>query len=288
MNILVTGGEGQIASAIVKEASKDPKIKITLFSKKSLDITSIKKSKKIISIINPEFIINAAAYTAVDSAELNEKKAFQVNQHGVQNLANICASLDIPLIHFSTDYIFDGTGQNPWLEEDETNPVNTYGKTKLAGEEAITNICKKYLIIRTSWVFSNSSNNFVTTILNLAKEQKTIQVVSDQWGGPTSASFIAKTVFEILPNIKNNWGIYNLCQLPYTNWANFAEEIIGIGYKHKLINTKPKIEFISSKNYVTAAKRPKNSRLDVKKINTLFNLKPSSWKHSLLDILKDF
>lgn len=288
MKILLTGGEGQLASEICREAKNHQFISIKNFSKKTLDITEAEESKKLILKESPDLIINAAAYTKVDLAESKKKDAYEINKYGVKTLASICANLDIPLIHFSTDYVFDGTGQNPWLEEDETNPVNTYGKTKLAGEEAITNICKKYLIIRTSWVFSNSSNNFVTTILNLAKEQKTIQVISDQWGGPTSASFIAKTVFEILPNIKNNWGIYNLCQLPYTNWANFAEEIIGIGYKHKLIHTKPKIEFISSKNYITAAKRPKNSRLDVKKINTLFNLKPSSWKHSLLDMLKDF
>lgn len=288
MKILLTGGEGQLASEIFCEASKHKSVSIKNYSKKSLDITKPIELQKVILNYNPDFIINAAAYTKVDLAESKKKDAYDINKYGVENLASICANLDIPLIHFSTDYVFDGSGIHPWNEEDSTNPLNTYGKTKLAGDEAITNICKKYLIIRTSWVFSNKSNNFVTTILNLAKDQKTIQVISDQWGGPTSTSYIAKTIFEILPKIKNNWGIYNLCQLPYTNWANFAEEIVKIGYKYELINTKPKVEFISSKQYITDAKRPTNSRLDVSKINTLFNLKPYSWKESLLDMLNDF
>ena len=284
MKILITGGNGQLAKSIDDIIKENNLYSCILFSKEELDITNIKFVRKFLVQYQPDIVINAAAYTKVDKAEAEESKAFLVNELGPKNLAIICNNLNILLVHFSTDYVFDGKKEGLWKEDDLTNPINVYGKSKLFGEKAITDNCSKYLILRTSWVFSDYPNNFVTSILRLAQENKELNIVSDQFGNPTSSYEIASKLVEILPKINNYGGIYNFAQMPSTNWADFAEVIVEKAYKRGILKEIIKINKIKSAEYPTIAARPYNSKLCTKKFLSEYNVGINSWHFSLEDV----
>lgn len=285
MKILITGGSGQLAQSIYETIKGKNLYSSVLFSKEELDITKIKSLKNLLVRHHPDIVINAAAYTKVDLAEREKSKAFQANEIGPKNLAKICNELNIFLVHFSTDYVFDGRKEGLWKEDDLTNPISVYGKSKLSGEKAIIENCSKYLILRTSWIFSDYPNNFVTSILNLAKKKKELNIVSDQFGNPTSSYEIAAKLIEILPIINNSYGIYNFAQMPPTNWADFAEEITGKAYNIGLLKDRIKINKINSIDYPTKAVRPYNSKLCTKKFLSEFNVDINSWQFSLEKVL---
>lgn len=272
--ILLTGGTGQVGYRLKKELAIFGKI----FSpgRKEFDLTNFQSMRKIIRGLKPSLIVNAAAYTEVDLSEVNFALALKINAKAPKILAEEASKLNIPLIHFSTDYVFDGTLKRSYKEDDVPNPINFYGKSKLAGENAIKKNYNHFIIIRTGWVYdANRGKNFYQTMLKLFKEKKEIQVVNDQYGCPTSAKFIAKQIVKVLNKLnlnltdENRWGTYHLTEHKIMTWFNFAKKIF-ILEKSSIKNKKLKIIPIRSKNYPTLAKRPVNSVLNLKKIKSNF------------------
>jgi dTDP-4-dehydrorhamnose reductase len=245
--------------------------------------------------IKPDWVINASAYTAVDKAESDSVAAYSVNAMGPEILARCCAELGAKLIHISTDYVYPGEGSAPLTEDDAVGPKGVYGASKLAGELLVSRACKEHIILRTAWVYGASGGNFVKTMLRLGAERKTLTIVSDQWGGPTSAVGIAGAIATIVGGVtdrdarseglSNLWGTYNFSGEPHVNWSQFAEVIFSEGASMGLMSSEPDIESITTEQYPTLANRPFNSRLSNQKIADVFGLQPDDWKASLKDML---
>ncbi|MBD3840070.1 MAG: dTDP-4-dehydrorhamnose reductase, partial [Epsilonproteobacteria bacterium] len=272
-NILVTGANGQLGSEI-RELSCKYQYNFYFCDKKEVDITDKKSIEEHIGKNSINFIINCAAYTAVDKAESEQEMADRVNHQAVKDLAVISKERGIGLIHISTDYIFDGTNFKPYTEKDIANPQSVYGKTKLDGENAILEINpQNSIIIRTSWVYSYYGANFVKTILRVAKERGALNVVYDQIGSPTYAKDLAKTILDITPQINNQQvEIYNYSNEGVLSWYDFAKEIV------KMAKIECKIDPIESFQYPTPAKRPHYSLLNKNKIKSTFNIEIPYWK----------
>jgi len=273
MKILVTGAGGQVGSALCRLGAS------TLFdviglNSGELDISDEIVIKEVLCQIKPDVIVNAAAYTAVDMAEQNSEDAFRVNAYGPEYLARAAAKADIPLLHFSTDYVFDGTKQGAYIETDSTAPLCVYGSSKLRGEQAIQTGCAKHLIFRTSWVFGLEGNNFPKTMLRLAVDRHEIKVVADQLGCPTFADDIAATVFHMLERYQKHqnlpWGLYHYTGSTSCSWYEFACYVLERARAGGVIGTLPCIRGISSSEYPTLAKRPANSRLNCDKFMAAF------------------
>lgn len=259
------------------------------FDLPQIDITIKPDVEKILNNIKPAIVINAAAYTNVDRAEEERGVCFAANCTGPENIAAVCNSLEIPLFHISTDYVFDGSGNTPYTEKDIVSPINVYGQSKAEGDNAIRNILEKHIIIRTSWLYGMHGHNFIKTILRLGKEKEVIEVVSDQFGSPTFATDLAGAILTIPSHIKNNscdiWGTYNFCGAGITTWHGFAEKIIEEARKYthiKTIQVKP----ITSKEYPVKAGRPSYSALDCSLINRKFGIASKPWQESLKTAIK--
>jgi len=280
-NILVTGVNGQLGSEI-RELSSDYKYKFYFTDRKTLDITNQNDIRKYIIENNINCIINCAAYTAVDKAEDEKELSNDINHLAVKNLAILSNEFGIKLIHISTDYVFDGENFKPYTEDDITNPNGIYGQTKLDGENAMIEYnLKNSIIIRTSWVYSSFGNNFVKTMLRLGKERDELGVIFDQVGTPTYARDLAKTILDILPNIKNDkTEIYNYSNKGVLSWYDFAKEIMRMAKLDCIINP------IETKDYPTPAKRPHYSLLNKSKIKQEFHITIPYWKDSLDECLK--
>lgn len=288
MKILITGSNGQVGTALLNRASKIDYQCIPI-NRKLWDMAkSPENGNDIILEIKPDLVINTAAYTNVDDAENNKILAHNVNSVSPKFLAKGCKNLNIPLLHISTDFVFNGSKKDTYLETDLANPINVYGNSKLAGELAIQSETKNALILRTSWVFSKSKKNFATSILNLVNSKRVINVVNDQFGCPTSSDCIASTIFEIIPiymkNIKTKSGIYHYGGMPKVSRYEFAKNIISSAN----LNPYVKIEPCSSNNYSTEAKRPKNTAISSDKINSVFNVSPCNWKKELTRYFNNF
>lgn len=289
--VLVTGCDGQVGSEISKSAPESFEV-ISLNSQK-LDITSLEQIHLALEKYKPDLVINAAAYTKVDLAESEPELAYKINDVAVAYLASATNKADIPLFHISTDYVFDGKLQTPYKENFITNPKNIYGKSKLAGEKSLSNINKKNIIIRTSWVFGYEGSNFVKTMLKLGELNKGLSIVSDQHGCPTSASSIAEILwkFAILYRQRNDlqWGVYHFCNFPETTWYDFAFDIFQSAEQIGLLKPIPNLYRIQSQDYLTAAERPRYSNLDCKKIKEALSLQQSySWHDELKKLLIAF
>ena len=280
-NILVTGSNGQVGSEI-KELSKDYPYNFFFTTRNDLDITSKDDIRNFCKTNSINVIINCAAYTAVDKAESDEINADLVNRKAVKKLSIVAKELNIKLIHISTDYVFDGKNFKPYVEEFQTNPQSVYGKTKLDGENELLNINPiNSIIIRTSWVYSYYGNNFVKTMLKLGKEKEELGVIFDQVGTPTYAAHLAKTILNIIPQIKNDKvEIYNYSNEGVLSWYDFAKEIM------KMAKIDCKINPIETYQYPTPAKRPHFSLLNKSKIKQKFNIEIPYWKDGLEDCLK--
>ena len=280
-NILVTGSNGQLGSEI-KELSSNYFYNFFFTDRNSIDITSKDSIRSFCQTNNINVIINCAAYTAVDKAELDELNADLVNRKAVKKLALVSSELNIKLIHISTDYVFDGKNFKPYCEEFQTNPQGVYGKTKLDGENEMRDINpKNSIIIRTSWVYSSFGNNFVKTMLRLGREKESLGVIFDQVGTPTYARDLAKTILDILPKIENSKvEIYNYSNEGVLSWYDFAKEIM------KMAKLDCKINPIETFQYPTPAKRPHYSLLNKSKIKSTFNIEITYWKDSLDECLK--
>ena len=284
MRILITGADGQLGKCLQK-VFKD-KAEIYAFNRNELDITDKTFVTETFSSIQPDFIINAAAYTAVDKAESEYEKAYMINAVGPKNLAIASAQNNSTLIHISTDYVFDGKNNTPYKEVDNTNPQSVYGKTKLDGENFVKEFCKQHLILRTSWVFSEYGNNFVKTMLNLA-EKETLNIVSDQVGGPTYAMDIALAVEKIIEKSSESndcFGTYNFSGEPYCSWYDFAASIFAKAKELGVIEKSPKLNPIPTIDYPTPATRPESSKLNNSKINNVFGINPSNWNNALIQL----
>lgn len=289
MKILVFGANGQVGREF-RTLALDSSYKMIFFGRKEVDITNGDKVSEVLTTYSPDLIINCAAYTAVDKAEANIKDAYSINASAVEILAQGCADNGIVLIHLSTDYVFDGTGDSPFRESDHVSPVSVYGRTKLAGEIAIRRQLDRHIILRTSWVFGEFGNNFVKTMLRIGADRRELEIVSDQWGSPTSARGIAECCIQICTKIQLNkeninWGTYHFSGSPYVNWYGFADAIFKMAFELGLINRKPKLVAVSSSTFPTVATRPANSRLDCSKLYSHFDIRPDDWVQKLSLVL---
>ena len=280
-NILVTGSNGQVGSEL-RELSSNYPYNFYFTDKESLDITNLDALNEFISSNKIDIIINPAAYTAVDKAQSDEENADAINHIAVKYLSKIAKEKNIKFIHISTDYVFDGKNYKPYNEDDKTNPNGIYGKTKLLGEEAMKKINPKdSIIIRTSWVYSSFGANFVKTMLRLGKEKDELGVIFDQVGTPTYARDLAKTILDILPNIKNDKvEIYNYSNEGVLSWYDFAKEIM------RMAKIECKVNPIETKEYPTPASRPHYSLLNKSKIKKDFGIIVPYYKDSLDECLK--
>ena len=280
-NILVTGSNGQLGSEI-RELSSNYSYTFFFTDRNNIDITSKDSIRSFCQTNNINVIINCAAYTAVDKAELDELNADLVNRKAVKKLALVSSELNIKLIHISTDYVFDGRNFKPYCEEFQTNPQGVYGKTKLDGENEMKDINpKNSIIIRTSWVYSSFGNNFVKTMLRLGREKESLGVIFDQVGTPTYARDLALTILDIIPKIINEKvEIYNYSNEGVLSWYDFAKEIM------RMAKLNCKINPIQTFEYPTPAKRPHFSLLNKSKIKSTFNIEIPFWKDSLDECLK--
>ena len=290
MKILLTGKDGQVGFALHKKLLSFGEVIAT--GRHELDLANPDAIKAFIDKNKPDIIINPAAYTQVDKAEVEKLLAHQINVVAPQVLAVKASELNIPIIHFSTDYVFDGLKHEPYLETDEANPQTVYGQTKWQGEEGVRQN-KKHIILRTSWVFSAHGQNFLKTILKLIQEKTSLNVVSDQIGTPTSSEALADVTYHIVKAIFNDshfkdFGTYHMTLDNETNWYRYAcfitDEAKRLGLQ--TLMTSKDIKPISSDAYPTRAKRPMNSRLDTTKIKKTFMLELPHWEEEVKRILK--
>ncbi len=286
MKVLITGCYGQLGTELMKLA-KTYGCEAAGFDRDTLDITHQKSVEKMIEQHEPDAVMNAAAYTAVDQAEEDTEVAWAVNATAVGYLADACAKHSIPLVHISTDYVFDGSKQGEYREEDTVSPLGVYGESKLAGEEAVRKLCDSHYILRTSWVFSSHGNNFVKTMLRLGKEREDLGVVADQFGKPTSAQEIARVIYELLSSQKHAWGTYHLAQPDAISWHGFAQRIFKEAARQDVDLSLKTLNAIDTVDYPTPAKRPQNSALDCTKLEETFGLKMKPWQESLSEVIKE-
>ena len=276
ITILVTGKNSQLAQCIDSIASQYPYLKFIFKTSKELDITNrIQVSSVFENSDKFDFCINCAAFTAVDNAENEKEKAYQVNVEGVKNIAEACRDNHVILVHVSSDFVFDGNSLTPYTEESVANPLSLYGETKLNGEHIIQQVLSSYFIIRTSWLYSEYGNNFFKTMLRLSEERKEIGVVDDQIGCPTYANDLAEVILNLLSSKNSSFGIYNFSNSGAASWFEFAREVF------KISNSKIKLNPIETKDYPTPAKRPKYSVLDTSKIKETLDIDIPNWKDGL-------
>ena len=281
MVVLVTGASGQLGQAIKSIANQYLEIDFKFYNSSELNIVDLEQCESIFYKAQPDFCINAAAYTAVDKAESEPEKARLINVTGAENLAKICKQFHTVLLHISTDFIFDGTSSKPYIEEDIPNPTGVYGQTKLEGEKAIQAILEKYFIIRTSWVYSEFGTNFMKTMLRLGNERDSISVVNDQIGTPTNAVDLAEVLMKIITSCHaevispSDYGIYNFSNEGKCSWYDFAKKIFEIN------KIEIDLQAIPTSAYPTLAKRPCYSVLDKSKIKKVFGVEVLDWEESL-------
>jgi len=283
MKILILGCKGQLGLCLNDQLAHE-EYKVFFTSRDEIDITNLEVTKDKISEIAPDVIVNASAYTAVDQAEENEEAADLINNVAVENIASICNDLNCWLIHISTDYVYDGCSHTPYKETDKPNPIGIYGRTKLDGDLAIQQSGCKYIIIRTSWVYSEYGNNFLKTIIALGLERDKLSIVSDQIGCPTYAQDIAKVIILICKDLHRKddvVGVYNYAGSHGCSWAEFSSDIFIEAIKNNIIQDMPKIKEIQTSDFPTLAKRPMYSKLNCSKINKVFKIKPSDYKKGI-------
>lgn len=285
MKIVLFGKAGQLGwelNHLLAEVGE-----VTAFSSKELDVKDLLELKNMINHLEPDLIINASAYTAVDKAEEEPVLAMQINAHAPTVMAECAKKLNALFIHYSTDYVFDGTKNIPYTETDSTNPLNVYGKSKMDGEQAISQVGGVHLILRTSWVYSMQADNFVTKVLTWARQKESIQVVNDQIGSPTWARALASVTSDMIKNslpfgldyFSNKSGVYHVAGLGSVSRFDFAREILRLGAKRELV-TKNLIPALTS-DFPTPARRPLFTALDCSHFENVFGLQLPSWQEAL-------
>ena len=288
MRVLITGCYGQVGSCLTRQLANNGNITVRGLDREHLDITNQKAVSAAVAEFKPTIIINAAAHTAVDKAEEEVDLSYAINRDGPKYLAQAAQSVGAAILHISTDYVFEGNKVGEYVETDATNPQGVYGESKLAGEIAVAEACEKHIILRTAWVFGESGNNFVKTMLRLGENRDALSIVGDQFGGPTYAGDIANTLIQIAQKITQgdavDYGVYHYSGLPHVSWFDFADTIFDVAVKQGVLANKPSLTSITTDQYPTPAKRPSNSRLSTEKITLVFSVKASDWKAALNNI----
>jgi dTDP-4-dehydrorhamnose reductase len=276
MNVLVTGSNGQLASCIKDLACQYENLNFIYTDYQELDICDLKQVNTFFkSDPKIDYCINCAAYTAVDKAESDADKAFEINATGAKNLAIACHEFDAVLIQISTDFVFDGEKREPYVETDLPNPISVYGASKLQGEVEVKQRLEKYFILRTSWLYSEHGSNFMKTMLRLAETRDEISVVSDQIGTPTYAGDLAKMILNIVSSKNTNFGPYHYSNEGVVSWYDFAKAIFEVSAVEIKLNP------IKTGDYPTPAKRPAYSVLSLEKTKKIFNITPPKWELGL-------
>jgi dTDP-4-dehydrorhamnose reductase len=289
MKIFLTGKNGQLGYQLEYDLKKSHEVIAT--DRNTLDLKDNQSIEDTIHKVKPDLIINAAAYTNVDKAETEKDLAYEVNALAPKALTKVSKTLDIPIIHISTDYIFDGSKKDTYMEDDEANPLSVYGKTKWQGEESVRQN-PKHFILRTSWVFSSHGHNFLKTIIKLAQEKTSLDVVDDQWGAPTSVKTLSEAIQAIIQHIdlKNNldiYGTYHVTSNGETNWYLYARKILDILESFKIESKLKKNDLhpIHSSQYFQEAPRPKNSRMNTAKFKNTFMLEFPHWENEVENVM---
>ncbi|MFE8102954.1 dTDP-4-dehydrorhamnose reductase [Brenneria goodwinii] len=286
MKVLITGAYGQVGTRLVELLNG--KAEILALDRDTLDITDRDAVLQTVTNLSPDIIINSAAYTAVDRAEQEVALAYKINRDGPLFLAEAAQSIGAAILHISTDYVFNGKSEIPYIESDMVDPQSVYGKSKQEGENAVAGACARHIILRTAWVFGEDGNNFVKTMLRLGKERDSLGIVADQFGGPTYAGDIADALIGIAEKIYSkdfsDWGIFHFSGMPYVSWFEFAEKIFDAAVDKKVLDKKPNLSRLKTEDYPTPATRPSFSKLNCEKINQSLGIKPSDWIKALEDI----
>ena len=281
--ILIVGSSGQVARALV-ECSRRRGVAAVALGRPALDLEKPSGIGGAVVDLHPSAIVNAAAYTAVDKAESEPERAFAINRDGAAALARAAAVLDVPFVHISTDYVYDGAKATPYREDDATRPAGVYGRSKLEGEIAVRAATDKAIVLRTAWVYSPFGQNFVKTMLRLAGERDRLRVVADQVGSPTSALDIAEAILAILGRIDGDWqdryaGTFHLAGSGEASWCDLARATLEIAAAHG--GRAVPVEAITTADYPTPARRPANSRLDTTRLAETFGVRLPPWRESL-------
>jgi dTDP-4-dehydrorhamnose reductase len=288
VKILATGGSGQVGTELSRRGAAW-QTEVHAVTRDELDITQSGAVLAILEQTKPDVVVNAAAYTAVDKAETEPETAFAANRDGPGFLAVGCAKLGVPLIHISTDYVFNGEKTRGYRETDHTSALGVYGQSKEAGERAVRESWGRHIILRTSWVYAGHGGNFVRTMLRVGSERESLRVVSDQTGTPTFAGDIANAILSIATNIAGReqapWGTYHYTAKGQTTWHGFAEAIFDAAEAR--LGRHPAIEAITTREYPTPAKRPVNSVLDCAKIDASFKPPRRDWREGLAEVLDE-
>ena len=296
--ILLTGATGQVGSELLNTLS--PLGEVIAPPRSSLDLANLQSIRDTIRTLRPRWIVNPAAYTAVDKAESEPDLAYAINRDAIRAIGEEAATIGAGVIHFSTDYVFDGTGTKPYVETDPTNPVSVYGASKLAGEQALAQSGAAHLIFRTSWVYGARGKNFLLTILKLAREREHLRIVGDQHGAPTWSRDLARMTAHVIEQaeaaangqnlaaaLADSSGIYHASGAGETTWHGFAAEAIRQQREREPNTRFAEIEAITTAEYPTPAKRPANSRLNCDKLQQQFNWSMPEWRESLRHVLAE-
>jgi len=281
--ILLLGAGGQLGQETIARAAAF-NAEVLPRSREQTDVGDSAGLEAALRQTRPDIVVNAAAYTKVDKAESERDEAFRVNAIAAGFIADACAAADIPLIHISTDYVFDGAKSSAYVETDPTGPLGVYGASKLAGEKAIRERHKKHVILRTSWVYGKYGANFLKTVLRLANERSELRIVADQHGAPTSTRDLADVILQLTPRLLGDgghWGTYHFTGDGETTWCQFADEILKA--REKWLGSRPTLTPISTAEYPTPARRPSNSVLSNELFRTTFRLKGRPWRETVKD-----
>jgi len=284
--VLVTGASGQVGRELLRRAAAHGLEAVGLV-RAELDVADPEAVRRALEGLRPAFVVNAAAYTAVDRAEREPEAAWRANRDGPAALADACRELGLPLLHYSTDYVFDGTLERPYREEDPVAPLNVYGASKAAGEEAVRRSWERHLILRTSWVYSPFGRNFVKAILRAAAEREALEVVADQWGRPTAAADLAEAALALarrhLEGEALPWGTYHLAGEGVTTWHGLAEAVVEAAAPR--LGRRVPVRPIATADYPTAARRPLRAVLDCRLARQRLGLAARPWREALGEVL---
>jgi dTDP-4-dehydrorhamnose reductase len=286
MRVVVIGTSGQLATELQRGVRSEA---VELLPPEKIDVSIASEVDALLDRTRPALVLNAAAYTAVDRAETDSERAFAVNETGPALLARWCQANGSALIHVSSDYVFDGAKRGAYSEDDQTTPLGAYGESKLAGEKALRATLERHLILRTSWVFSAHSQNFVKTMLRLAQERDELRVVADQFGRPTAAAALARTLLALAERLAAGapiaWGTYHFANAGSTSWHGFAQAIVD--EQERFTQRRPRVTPILTSEYPTPAKRPANSVLDTSRFEQTFGSTPGPWRDELHSVVRE-
>jgi dTDP-4-dehydrorhamnose reductase len=294
MRLLIAGWQGQIARGLVEAAPACPDVKACAVGRAALDICSARSIERALSQIEPSIVINSAAYTAVDKAESDAERAFALNRDGARMLAEAAARRAIPILHISSDYVYDGRKSGAYVEDDATAPATVFGRSKLEGEIAIKEANPRHVILRTSWIFSPTGRNFVKTMLAQAAEQSQVRVVDDQRGSPTYAPHLVAAILELARQLsarkgdkgtnEGPWGVYHAAGSGTTTWRELAQEVFRCSAAHG--GPTAEVAPIRSADYPTPAQRPANSQLDCAKLERTFGVRLPAWQEGVAECVE--